>query len=100
MTARDTDTYGAASEPSMQDVSVREIDPGKLAAKLQRLFPADSFEVYVKHNVYCIQAPRSLSQTEIAECKMVDGVCEGGCQPRPKEGRKWPMMFRSLWVGS
>ncbi|OIW24579.1 hypothetical protein CONLIGDRAFT_100393 [Coniochaeta ligniaria NRRL 30616] len=75
MMARETLEHGAtaSSRSPTQDVSLSNIDPGKLASKLQRLFGDDSFEVYVKHDAYCIQAPRALSHAEIAECEVFDG---------------------------
>lgn len=87
MITRETLDHGTTASPRSptQDVSLSNIDPGKLASKLQRLFGDDSFEVYVryltssavaavdaqsltslkvKHDAYCIQAPRTLSQVE------------------------------------
>ncbi|KAJ9134866.1 hypothetical protein NKR19_g8469 [Coniochaeta hoffmannii] len=103
MIARDISSQGPSFATSTQDVSLRDIDPEKLSSKLQKLFRNNDFEVYVKHDTYCIQAPRLLSEAEIAECTVLDESRRAGHQPHhPAKGKhsvkgKWPMMFRGIW---
>lgn len=56
-------------ELAEQDVCVGNINPVKLAEKLQSTFGPGSFEVHMMHNVYCIRAPRDLLPHELSECK-------------------------------
>ncbi|KAL2128805.1 hypothetical protein VTI74DRAFT_8611 [Chaetomium olivicolor] len=83
---------------SKQDVSLRNIDPAKLAEKLRLLFD-DSYEVQMRHSIYCIRAPRSLSESESADCRLIsDSPHEDARQLNTAPWRAWGrrMLFPRL----
>ncbi|KAI0095669.1 hypothetical protein GGR51DRAFT_544829 [Nemania sp. FL0031] len=52
-----------------QGISVGNINPKKLTAKLRHIFGPNSYKVYIIHNTYNIEAPRHLTDEEIDACE-------------------------------
>ncbi|KAK3350276.1 hypothetical protein B0T25DRAFT_263299 [Lasiosphaeria hispida] len=59
---------GTQTNCALQEIPMEDVDPERLAITLQRLFGKVS-EVYMRHRVYCVRAPRPLSPDELGECK-------------------------------
>jgi hypothetical protein len=48
-------------ETPTQSISGRDIDPVKLKLLLRTKFGAESYDIHIMQNAYCINAPRKLS---------------------------------------